>query len=219
MKRFNLFLIFALAFLKGYSQKYTDPEYYPNGDIMKRSVFDSTSQKWKITEYYIGGAMASERFAEKNGLVFTDDFIVFYTDGKPVYKTYYKNGLLTGAFIQYYQNGKICKQGEYYNFFKTGVWTEYYENGKKKNEGKYLMSAKDSTIKEPRYLKDRILMDTIIYPDVVIFDNFNDSNAVRKDILLSIPTLKDGVWQYWDERGDLLREENYTAGVLHRRKK
>jgi hypothetical protein len=94
------------------------------------------------------------------------------------------------------------------------------------------MTKRDSTINDPTYLDDRIVMDTIIYPDVIAIDSIEkvvdgelkydiyiDSNQVRKDMLLTIPTLKDGVWQYWDKQGNLLREEKYTAGVLNKRKK
>jgi hypothetical protein len=52
---------------------------------MKRSTFDSLTQKWTMTEYYRGGAIASTRKIEKDGYTFTDTLKVYFTNGNPVY--------------------------------------------------------------------------------------------------------------------------------------
>jgi antitoxin component YwqK of YwqJK toxin-antitoxin module len=138
MKRILLFLIYFLFAGTTFSQvesnppKLTDSEYYTNGEVMAKSVFDSLTKKWKKTEYYLGGAIAKESMLEKNGFTFTDTSKIFFINGNLAYKTTWKENTLTGEFIECYPDGKIKRQGEYFNFFKTGLWTEYYKNGKRK---------------------------------------------------------------------------------------
>jgi antitoxin component YwqK of YwqJK toxin-antitoxin module len=95
-----------------------------------------------------------------------------------------------------------------------------------------MMTSVDSAEKDPSYLDDRIVYDSIVYPDIGYIDSVKkvvngkikyeinvDSTMVRKDIYLTIPTLKNGTWKYWDEKGNLIREENYIIGVLEKKKK
>lgn len=234
MRFIRSLLICLSASTTSFAQYPTDlvkPEYYPNGELESHSIFDSTTQKWKKTDYYMGGAIAKERFFEKDGFTFTDTAKIFFTNGNLVYKAVFRESSLYGEFIEFYLNGKIKRKGEYFKSFKTGLWTEYYENGKKKSEGNYLMTGADSAEKDSPYL-DRFEGDTITYPDIIYIDStekivggkltyeiYVDSTWTRTEVYATVRTPKDGAWKYWDKQGNLLREENYAMGILQKRKK
>jgi antitoxin component YwqK of YwqJK toxin-antitoxin module len=232
MKFLFLILAITLSTFVSIAQTFQENQYYVNGELMKQSVYDSTTQYWKTTEYYRGGRIASEKVAFKNKVNFTDTLKTYYTNGNTVYKASFNNGYLDGKYFQYYESGKLKKTGNFYKFFKTGTWTEYYENGQKKTEGVYILTKADSIEKNPTTLSNRTQMDTIVYRDVisidsvenyksgkVAYDIYVDSTQTRKDMLLTIPTNKNGIWSSWDNKGNLLLEEKYVNGILQKNKR
>jgi antitoxin component YwqK of YwqJK toxin-antitoxin module len=91
-------------------------------------------------------------------------------------------------------------KGRYKNHIRVGLWREYYNNGNLKIRGHYY------NCKNP-ILITRANIDSIqsIYPAL-----FNDSQLYFKDFL----ELKSGKWQYFNEQGNLIKEEFYEKGHL-----
>lgn len=54
---------------------------------------------------------------------------IFYKNGKPKVKVYYKNHKLNGVRKTYYKNGQLEKKGKYKNGKQEGLWRVYDISG------------------------------------------------------------------------------------------
>jgi antitoxin component YwqK of YwqJK toxin-antitoxin module len=151
----------------------------------------------------------------------------------------YKKSLLNGTYKEFYPKSKIKISGQYENENKIGIWTEFYENGNKKSIGEYLpefytfLLKKDTSVTKVKIKNSIIEYDnykTVVYNSkgklideekytnqtIEILDkmkiNFFDYGNYYK------MHLKNGIWQYWDENGNLIKTENYKKGKLLKNK-
>lgn len=123
-----------------------------------------------------------------------------YTEGNIANVRTYRMDTLHGKWKTFYENGNQMNKGRYKNHIRVGIWREYYNNGNLKTKGRYLNS------KNP-ILITRNNIDSIqsIYPAL-----FSNTQLYFKDFL----ELKSGKWQYFNEEGDLTKEEFYEKGHL-----
>ena len=132
-----------------------------------------------------------------------NQFVSYHENGNIYFKGCKINGEQTGVWEEYYINSNLKEKGiytidsigstqrnciKYWQSLKIGIWEEYHENGKMKTIGKYIPRA-------------RCYQDTLI----------KDSDIT---ITMNIEYYKDGMWQYFDESGDLQKEEKYSDGKL-----
>jgi len=128
----------------------------------------------------------------------------FLIDYVKLSKCHYPNGMLkevsnenkyglNGSYIKFYQNGQIEVLASYLNGRLINTYIEWYSNGKIKVKGFYL---------------DIKCLDEIKYEcDTII----NSNDIFEYELLISCKTqsIKTGKWQYFNEFGILVKEENY----------
>jgi antitoxin component YwqK of YwqJK toxin-antitoxin module len=68
--------------------------------------------------------------------------VVYYANGKPKVKGYYKNGQFEGLWEKWYAEGNRECIVKYSNGFMNGECTSWYENGKMKEKGFYANNIK-----------------------------------------------------------------------------
>ena len=111
-----------------------------------------------------------------------------------LWEYYYENGQLKehGEYQKDTKGGLDKNCGEYFKSIKAGVWKEYYDNGEKKSVGQFAPLALCH----------------------------QDTSYVEKDgeydvrITIDIDFLKHDLWKYYDDKGDLIKEETYVNGRL-----
>ena len=168
-------------------------EYYPNGELMCETVVNPKGEiheKW----YSLEGQLHK-----------------IYTIVENRHN---------GPFIEYFKHGSIKMYGFYKANKKDSTWVVYYPSGMPKAKGNY--------ISEIRIAKLNHEMDSVQIlneaNDVVnsyqLFSNtldslilyyFDDSYPVVFPLTYS---LKDGIWNYMDENGNITRQEHWDRGDL-----
>ena len=119
-------------------------------------------------------------------------------------KLVYRNGLyyevnstkpFTGSVVEYHDNGQLEMRGNYKDGKDDGLWESYYENGQLEMRGNY----KDG---EPDGLRE------------FHYDNGQlESRGNVKDGGFGFGQ-EDGLWEYFDEEGNLTETQEWKDGVL-----
>jgi antitoxin component YwqK of YwqJK toxin-antitoxin module len=137
-----------------------------------------------------------------------------------------KDSLKIGPWKTYYQNKQISDAGEYLVYNKNsirfsfmdasytdvdtnaikktfkeiyslpvGEWNSYYTDGKLESKGNYLPVA--------------IL---VISPPI---EGFNEQGELQTYVSYTSPeAMKTGIWEHYDEKGELESKETYVKGIL-----
>lgn len=120
-------------------------ETYPNGQLMKEYIIDTTEQKHDTiekTEYYPNGNI-KVKGTYKNNLRH-GEWQYFHKNGQIWSKGTFYEGKSNGIFNIYEEDGKLFMQSSYKQGIPDGLWI-FYKNGKKKKE---VLFKNDSIIKE-----------------------------------------------------------------------
>lgn len=104
-----------------------------------------------------------------------------------------------GIYFAYYKSGNVKEVSNYFNDRKIDDEYNYYENGQMLSWGKYISLLADTSI----VLK----CDTIYKVDEI----FGEKIAL---VTCNTISKKVGKWQYWNEKGKLIKEEYYKDGEL-----
>ncbi|MBN2778864.1 MAG: hypothetical protein JXR36_14595 [Bacteroidales bacterium] len=131
-----------------------------------------------------------------------------YWDGR--LKVYYPNGSLGniihfnkninhGGFKAFYDNGQLMVKGKYKNDARIGKWYEYYSNGQIKATGKYCTDIKPIVVTMENQMQ---LLNK--YP-------YLENEVKYIGIVLDF---KSGTWLYYNEQGNIIKEEYYSQGNL-----
>lgn len=162
--------------------------YYQNRRVASYSYL-LRNRKTKIFGYDVKGNLRSIR-----------EFYNFQNDGK---------------YISFYSNNQTKSEGIYKVGYKEGEWKYYYSNGNLKSRGKYV-KGKDIVLwdlKTMQAYKINEQGDTLA-PEPA-YSNWNETEGFYGDIGFPIYLwFKDGKWEYWDEKGILIKEEFYEKGKL-----
>ena len=126
----------------------------------------------------------------------TGEWVYYHSAKDTLRKENYQNGLLDGEFVEFHENGKLWIKGEYKLGEKKGIWEEYSENGIKIRQGKY--------IGEKRTPYSETILDSLLENGVIV-------SGLQFPI---IEEIKDGVWNYWDIKGVLIKKELWDKGKL-----
>lgn len=178
--------------------------YILNGEL---KAYNKDGSVWLITQFSNGFRNGSEyRYDESGGM----QSHFRYTQGK-----------LDGYFLEFYQSGYVCRNGKYSKGEKDGRWIEFYENHQAKSEGYYV----------PGYNRYELNMEM---DSVHIYNENDELLRVRKLDSIFVSALrgcvdvygtigmrfpvnayrKDGTWKYWDQQGNLIKEEYWQSGEL-----
>lgn len=134
----------------------------------------------------------------------------------------YQNDSLTGAWIEYYTDVGTAKfYGIYNRNIPTGEWFEYYKNGKIKSRGNYCDKEIVNLINDSSGARIEVrdaewkLKQTTSYSQELYDSLMSTYGYDGKFIVYPFERyIKDGIWKYYDEQGNLTREETYECGQL-----
>jgi antitoxin component YwqK of YwqJK toxin-antitoxin module len=186
------------------------------GDSLRYTKDGYNAQGWQ-EDYYVSGKLLHKGF-------YVDGFI-------KVFKNYYENGQIERTYSSsdprhskleiYYEDGKVRSTINYYDgnaqnqydFFKNGT-PEYVEENDKDIEflykrNSYYSNGLPASIFELVDKKSKKYIKKEFYENGRVKEE--GSMLFRKDLG---DYLKDGVWTYFDEKGNTIKTEKYQNGEL-----
>lgn len=134
----------------------------------------------------------------------------------------YKHGLLNGTYEEYYNNGQVRAIGEYKDNIRRAIWYEYYLIGNLKSRGEYFTDAllikydgrEKVVFKNKSGAVLRLVDYTIELLDSLEMKYKNEISFKSNGAFSINDYFKHGKWEYWNEEGNLIREEIYYRGDL-----
>lgn len=171
-----------------------------------------------VTIRYFPNKMIEGVGVFKNGYAEGQHFI-FYEEGELHRIVNYQKGIYVGDYIEYYTNGNIKLQGKYdyfesdkllpYYKTKVGVWKSYYENGQIKEEQSYYSKPlkREKNIQEEYTTSDGLFDDTKYFTETDLPHGILDESSYKRNV-------KHGRWNYWNEKGELIKVESYDKNKL-----
>lgn len=218
----NILLIFTSVLIYGMSDEYIkniEEEFWPNGKLKRRSeLLNGKKNGWEISwgvdgdkveavTYINGRKSGIMQCWKSDGLIIKE--MIYVNDTLKMYRNY-DWGDKGDVSIQeeYYENGKtkienwsashLISLSFYINGIESDEWTEWYESGQLKSVGKY-----DTVFSDKEYSKKY---------ETAWVDTLSSANVIHKNV-------KNGVWYYYSEKGQLIIEEKWHKGILIKRKK
>lgn len=161
------------------------------------------------------------------------EVILYYSNGKPKQKGYFKEGLQDSLFVKWHQNGVIEQQGYYKNDRAIGDWKYFYANGYHMMEEKvedsvaYVLNfwKQDSTqtLTDGNgrtfiyYQSTGHLQEFYTYKDGLKNGDFEEFTAYGNFFAKGqyVNNEKHGDWIYWYYTGKIDRQVSYSNGVLN----
>lgn len=188
----------------------TASEFYKNGYLLKKGVIDKKGLyqgMWE--EYYLNGKLKSKG-AYKNGKK-VGPWEYYFTNGKIEQKGKYdSNGRVSGEWNWYYENGNLLRREEFRRGVEDGELEEYMVDGKLITKGEFFDGEKEG---EWFYeLNDHLEQGKYKYGlrNGVWFHKYpNGKIAFEGAYVEGNP---EGKHLYYNEKGYLIKEENYSYG-------
>jgi antitoxin component YwqK of YwqJK toxin-antitoxin module len=173
--------------------------------IGKWNMYDEKGNLIESKTYSNAGDKVAHRIFNKKGIVI--EFKEDYKNGNSYKRNeYYDNGALESVRI-------IDPTDEYRtimskNYYEDGNTKSYYENNIRTY---YYKSGKIKAKKEFNYGKGK---DSQISSTTEFYENGN-IKVVKKYTGLNDQGsgIKDGAWKYYNEKGELIKTENYSNGI------
>ena len=202
--------------------------HYENGENIKTIGYYSNNHKYRETNYLRGQLNGKD---EK-----------WYTDGKKKALTYYYKGNRSSPIITWYDSGEIqsvydldekSNKGSIITWYKNGniqqetfaidsskngfAENEYYENGMIKrieiaNQGKQEYTT---YYNNGQIAWDGMIVDAI-WSQVGHWQEWYEDGTPKREYYFndSISNQKEGIWKWWDEKGNLIKQEYYKGGIM-----
>lgn len=171
-------------------------DYHPNGQLWREGYYEEGKLRRIIREYYDNG---QERFKVKNK---GNTLIEYYPNGNKKYRE--------KTFCIDLDGEQKCYYKKIEDFFENGQRAFVgYHNTKNLQENTqiikryYFYKGKLRKIKDDKYLKKGISIFLSYDNDLTISGIFyykKDINGISK---------KWGLWEYFDEKGNLIKTEDY----------
>ena len=160
--------------------------------LKKIGLFENNQEKGLQTTYYENGKI--EMIYEFNNRSKNGYFQKFFDNGNLMENGKYINDSKQGNWKFWNEAGILVRDCNYKNSGLFGIYFKYHSNGKLKNKGFYTFQTGKIKIHE-------INPDTG-ETDLVIID----TNEL---------SVKDGIWEYYDNNGKLIKTEKYIKGELN----
>lgn len=210
--------------------KLTLKDYQPT---YKRTVLKE-GNLYEITDSWITGEKQMRGlFKDKTGDVHADDRCVwYYKNGNKQSVRNFTNNKTDGAYVDYYENGTIKWKGNYKNGRYNGTWMGYYSNGnemtKKNWENGSLASISFFKSKSGTTL---LTNGTGLYIEYAADNSKNYEVSYVNNILNGSYTKyhpngkikikgsywegkKDGLWEYFDDKGSKESQTKWDKGEI-----
>ena len=167
-------------------------DYYESGSLKSKNNYTNGLKYGKTLEYYENGKIKSVGQFWKGKKI--DTLILYFESGlikqKEIYNVDTINKVCIGIASRFYENGKIEKIIPIINWKREGICKIFYENGHLKYVSEY-KNDKLNGIAKGYY-----------------------ENGIINYYGTTIDSLKDGKFNYFDEKGKLIITENYRKGKL-----
>lgn len=199
--------------------RYFDPNMvrgYIEGFIEENvEVFDG-----KHIMYHVNSKHIHRQNMYKNGSLEGGAF-AFNMYGDTLEVVNYIKGLKNGIVKSFYAENKIKVDGTYLNDKNVGIWKSYYKNGNLESRGLFIPSY---NVFIAKIKKNNTYVISILNEqgDTIIKEDYTRHMKAKIDGMKKTPNIsfpfndffKDGIWEYWNKDGVLVREELYYQGNL-----
>ncbi len=196
----------------------------------------------KVTGYYDNGEKYREicyKDQEKDGYS-----IIYYKSGTIEWLSYYKNGKKIAPTFEFYESGSLKSHLDYKSSFSRG----WYENGKLEGESIPIDTIFEDAILTKYYYENGNLK-RIVHHNVekgLATDYYENGQKWREGHIFNLelyqvgkwqewykngvksreyffeenqPNVKTDTWSWWDEDGNLIKQEIYKNNKLLKEKK
>lgn len=186
-------------------------EIYRNGYLLRKGIIDEKGLYQGLwEEYYLNGKMKSKG-EYKNGKKY-GKWQYFFSNGKLEQKGVYdSNGLVTGEWIWYYDNGNLLRKEEFRKGIEDGYLEEYALDGELITKGEYFDGEKEGDW--IYQLNDHVEKGKYRYGQrngLWLFTFPDGEKSFEGSFLEGVP---EGKHKYYNEKGKLIKEENYSYGL------
>lgn len=132
-----------------------------------------------------------------------------YADGTLAMKGLYQAGKKQGEFSFYYPNGAVKVRGKFVNNLPVGTWRFFYENGQAWQTLEFLIDDYKVLSYHDKSGVQKVSRGSGRFEGNIYSYALGDTLYV--DGLVEAG-LKDGIWVYYDDDGNIVYEEKYTNG-------
>ncbi|MEE4115497.1 MAG: hypothetical protein V2I37_04980 [Marinilabiliaceae bacterium] len=172
-------------------------EYNKDGEITASRVYNDE------------GVVVSEGIIDEEGNK-SGKWINFYPDGNIMEEGSYQDNRKTGTWNYYSRSGKIIQKGSFRNGRNDGRWYWYYDDGNILREEDYYQGRRDGEFIE--YSKTGEIISRGQYTDNEKNGEWIYTVGDYREEGNYIIGLRDGVWKYFDNEGNLTFKGNYLQG-------
>ncbi|MBU0765299.1 MAG: linear amide C-N hydrolase [Bacteroidetes bacterium] len=188
-------------------------EYYENGiKKMEKPVVDGVADGTEIS-YHENGMKEYEQQYDKGRE--TGIRTGWHSNGAKEYEVLYENGLKSGKYKSWHDNNQARCDGQYKKGKKEGQWTWYHPNGETDIIGSYEGGKETGTWQA--WHSNKEMKFTRTYNSGIPTGKWEawypNTNKMFKGEYNNQGE-RDGKWQYWEESGNMLRQEIYEEGSL-----
>lgn len=156
-----------------------------------------------------------------------EEKVNYYPNGQIKEICSYRNGILDGKQVYYYETGVLYGEGRTRNNEMIGEWRYYYPNGEIMTIEKHNRHGKLLSIDSWDQNGNQVIVNgtgtlVIYYPDGSIkqtttyknchFEGANEGwypNGVKEHEFFYKDGKPCGIWNFWDENGELEKTENH----------
>ncbi len=169
-------------------------KYHSNGKIYEEFTENECGDKFgEYKEYDLNGKLIALHFYDDN--VMKKHCIDFYENGEKEYETiYYGSDISFHTFINYYENGQIKTSSDKIDDDFHGPYLEFYEDGTKKEETTYNNFYKIGLSKK-----------------------WHPNGQLESEEEYGPYEKLNGFKRTFNYKGELIKEEFYVNGVLHKK--
>ena len=162
-------------------------EYYDlSGNLAVKLNYLDTGFTSQATVYYANGAIKAQGYYYNKQKV--DVWVNYSISGQKNQEEQYNQGVLDGESIYYYENGVISDSYNYENGKKEGLGKKFYKSGFLNMKCNY---------------KDNLQHGSAQF-------YYNKSGRVLEARGMFNAGRKDSIWDFYDEKGVLIRKKNFT---------
>ncbi len=153
----------------------------------------------------------------RNGFIDTTYFAFLgpvqdnYASGNVAMKGAYQGGIKQGQFVFYYENGKEKCKGDFVNNQPAGLWRFYYENGKHWQTIEFVPFDFKVLRYHDKSGNEKVKNGNGRWEGKIY--SYSRTQHLYVDGMVE-SGVKDGMWVFFDEAGNIIYEEKYVNGQL-----
>lgn len=207
---------------------------YSNDIVLAEGIFDEQGRRQGLWKFYYDTGELKEVGKYRNNLK-EGTWKYYFRDGEieqigdfasdnpeGTWRWYYPNqqlrlaeeyedGFEEGPAVEYDETGKVIARGNYVEGFKDGSWT--YEIGNIKETGKYYEGEKQGVWKKTYIDTDNLAFEGeyLNGQENGMHKDFHPNGQTKRRGRYSLG-VRDGLWEYLDENGNIILTIKYDQG-------